>query len=216
MTLSREKFVEFLTTRLTPESAKSYLAYVDAFSRAARKDNKYYFTNLDRATELKELLQGGIDTKPLFIKLSKKFRSNIKTGIRALLKFYRFVKASAVKKIISKIPDGMPQSEILEHYVYSYSQWLKNRVIKLDGEHFKSFEAYADSLRYAILDSNIKPRDFFSYTKTFEIKIFQVKLGGNRNFLNRPKLSRSDINSSINKYKLYLAEKYGEKSNRLF
>jgi hypothetical protein len=215
MTLSKKGFVEFLTTRLTKESAKSYLAYVDAFSRAAGKDDKYYFSNLDRANELKELLQGGIDTKPLFLKLSKKFRSNIKTGIRALLKYYLFVQDITTKDV-SKIPDGMSQDNILEHYTYLYKQWLKNRVIKLNGDHFKSYEAYSNALRYAIEDSSVTPREFFSYTKKMQIDIFQIQLGDRRVYQGRNTSSRTDMTSSLNKYKLYLAERFGEKSTRLY
>ena len=216
MTPSRKKFVEFLTARLTPESAKSYLAYVDAFSRAAGKDDEYFFSTIERSEEVKTLLQGGINQKPIFANHSNKFQSNIKTGIRALLKYYLFVEDGAKKQRVSKIPDGMSQDNILEHYIYQYRQWLKNRLIKLNGEHFKSYEAYANGLRYAIVDSNVSPRDFFSYTKKSQVEIFKVQLGDRRNYQSRTNTSRADITSSLNKYKMYLAEKFGEKSTRLY
>jgi hypothetical protein len=215
MAISRENFVEFLNTRLTKESAKSYLSYVDAFSRAVKKDDQYFFSNLDQSAEVKTLLQGGIDKQPIFQKHSKKFQSNIKTGIRALLKYYLFIQDQSEKKI-AKIPEGMTPEDILEHYTYSYRQWLKNRLIKMNGEHFKSYEAYANGLRYAIIDSNVSPKDFFSYTKKMQIDIFQIQLGDKRNFQGRTSTSRADITSSLNKYKLYLAERFGEKSTRLY
>lgn len=216
MTLSKEGFVQFLAVRLTKESAKSYLDYVDAFSRAVGKDDEYFFTKLDRADEVKSLLQGGINEKPTYNKFKEKYKSNIRTGIRALLKYYLFVEDSNIVKPVAKIPVGMSQDAVLEHYIYSYKMWMKNRLIKLNGDHYKAYEAYANSLKYAILDSNDKPRDFFAYTKSSQIEIFKIKLGDRQSFQGKSKKIRSDITSSINKYKLYLAEKYGEKSSRLY
>ncbi len=215
MAISRENFVEFLNTRLTKESAKSYLSYVDAFSRAVKKDDQYFFSNLDQSEEVKTLLQGEIDKQPIFQKHSKKFQSNIRTGIRALLKYYLFIQDQSEKKI-AKIPEGMTPEDILEHYTYSYRQWLKNRLIKLNGEKFRSYDNYANALRYAIEDSTVNPREFFSYTKKSQIDIFQIQLGDRRNYQGRHEGSRREITSSINKYKLYFAERIGEKSTRLY
>jgi|GEM_PF-4496465 len=215
MKLSREGFVEFLAVRLKPESAKSYLDYADAFARAVDKDDHYFFSNLNQAGELKELLQGGIKEYPTFNKYKSKYQSNIRTGIRALLKYYLFVQDKS-KKVDFKIPDEMSQDNILEHYTYLYEKWLKNRVIKLNGEHFKSHEAYSNALRYAIEDSNVTPRQFFSFTKKMQVDIFQIQLGDRRIYQGRNASSRKDISSSINKYKLYLAERFGEKSSRLY
>lgn len=218
MKASRKNFVEYLENRLTPESAKSYLSYVDAFSRAVRKDEEYYFSSTEYFQEIAGLLKGGINKYPNFKKHSPKFQANIKTGIRALLKYYLY--SDNVKKVQedkkSKIPSDLRGGQIVEHYIDKFGKWLENFHIKNNGERFRSSKNYTIGLKRAIDDLNIDPKEFFSYTRKFQIEMFHIRLESNKSFWDRSESVKREVTSSINKYKFYIAEKNGEKLENLF
>ena len=217
MKTSRKGFVGYLENRLTPESAKSYLSYVDAFSKAVRKDDNYFFSSSDKSEELEKLLQGGINRAPSFLKHSPKFQSNIKTGIRALLKYYLAVDNAVVKKEdIVKISPNLTRTKVIDHYAGKFGKWLENLHIKSNGERFRSAANYEIGLKRAIEDLQIDPREFFSYTKKVELDIFHAKLKSNKHFWDRSEAVQHETTSSLNKYKFYLGEKYGWKMDNLF
>ncbi len=218
MKASRENFIRFLEDKLTSESAKSYLAYVDAFSRAVQKDENYFFSSTDKAEELRKLLQGDLNKIGSFLKHSPKFQSNIKTGIRALLKYYLHVDNYKIEQEAKavKIPSDLIGSKITDYYIDKFESWLENFHIKSNGERFRSAKNYSIGLKRAITDLNIDPKEFFSYTRKFQIEMFHVRLESNKNFWDRSESVKREVTSSINKYKYFIAEKNGEKQESLF
>lgn len=218
MTLSKENFVKYLEERLTPESAKSYLSYVDSFSKAVGKDEKHYFTSTSYFQEIAALLKGSINEYPDFKEYSPKSQSNIKTGIRALLTYYLHVdnhkKELEEKKV--KIPVGLTGAKITEHYIDKFGTWLENFHVKENGDRFRSAKNYTIGLKRALTDTNIDPKEFFSYTRKFQIEMFHVKLENNKNFWDRTESVKREVTSSINKYMYYIAMKNGEKQESLF
>lgn len=218
MALSKEDFVKYLEERLTPESAKSYLSYVDAFSKAVGKGEKHYFSSTKYFQEIAALLKGSINEYPNFKRHSPKFQSNIKTGMRALLKYYlhidNFKKEIENKKV--KIPSDLIGPAIADYYIDKFASWLENFHVKENGDRFRSAKNYSIGLKRALTDLKADPKVFFSYTRTFQIQMFHIQLESNRNFWNHSVSVKREVTSSINKYKFYIAEKYGEKQESLF
>lgn len=218
MKTSRTEFVQFLDLRLTPESAKSYLSYVDALSRTVGEESDYFFSSSDKEEALQLLLNGGLKSNNAFANYSKKFQSNIRTGVRALIKFYKEVKSrEALKSVkVTKIDTSLNPNQMVDHYLNKFGDWLKLRHVKSDGDSFKAVKNYQLGIRRAIIDLNIDPKVFFSYTSYFHLHAFHLNVKNSKNFLNRSESVRREINSSINKYKVYIAELHGEKLKSLF
>lgn len=213
MALSKEKFVEFLQKRLTTESAKSYLDYVEAFKRAIKQKDDYLFNGeIETKNYLKKFLNKQAHP-PAFREFKKNYQDNIRVGIRSLLLYYLFEEEIAKRK-------SEKRKELLtlrlESFLNDFEFWLTHRYLKQNGEKFKSGKQYANYIKAACIDNNTEISKFIQIEKSSELKKFMEKLELNSNFKSRPKHTQQNIMSGLRKYELFLSEFYGEQQLELY
>ncbi len=213
MKLLKPNFINFLQKRLKPDSSESYLDYVEAFQRAIKKEDAFLFNGQKSTKEYLKKFLNREAHPPALRELSKKYKDNIRTGIRSLLLYYQFEEENTLRRKENR-------SELvtltLENLTNEYEFWLTNRYLKQNGEKFKSGKAYASYIKSACLDNETNFVDFVKIRKSKDLENFIQSLKKSENFKKRTKHTQQSILSSFNKYEVFINELYGEKQKELY